>query len=118
MNIKQAAQRVSPDLIIQAEKRKRLVKLQRFNVPLRQEPLVDSLLFPSFMSPCSAPRFLQVSREKVRGRTVGREPLRAMHEQRGMKLNHCTCNLRSLSWGLISWTPFNKVNDKNDVWAG
>jgi len=98
MNIKQAAQRVSPDLIIQAEKRRCLVKLQRFNVPLRQEPLVDSLLFLSFMSPPSAPRFLQVSREKERGRTR-REPLRAMHEQRGMKLNHRTCNLRSLSWG-------------------
>jgi len=78
MNIKQAAQCVSPDLIIQAEKRRRLIKLQRFNVPLRQEPLVDSLLFLSFMSPRSAPRFLQVSREKVRGRT-GKKGAAASH---------------------------------------
>lgn len=103
MNIKQAARRISPDLIIQAEKPRRLVKSQRFNAPFRPEPLVDSLLFLSFMSSRSALRFLRVSREKERGKAAGRgnrgTTARAMHEQRGMKLNHRTCNLRSLSRG-------------------
>lgn len=65
MNIKQATRRISPDLIIQAEKPRRLVKSQRFNASFRPGvPSLIPLLCLSFMSPRSAPRFLRVSREK------------------------------------------------------
>jgi len=49
MNIKQTTRRISPELIIQAEKPRRLVKSQRFNALFLSEPFVDSFLFFSLL---------------------------------------------------------------------